>query len=383
VLSLKQAVGYYTISRAFIALVLFLTLSIQLFPEPFGETTIRHPFLTLPGGFSGFREILTLGDSTWYASIAESGYTVREFSNTKDENWAFFPLLPILERLLNPLFSDFYLSGLAIASLCNFLAFFLLYELMQARGYSEDITSRALLFLAFFPTTYFLALPLTESLLLTLGLAAFLAAEKDRPLLAGIFLGLAGASRPSGLLMVPALLFVWLRKEGSFNALFKVRYIFASAISTLGAAAFMVHLYNISGNPLAFLDIQSRWGRRKMGLFELLGSIPDRATVMIEDWNFVILNLLAIALSVTATIYFLKRKEFDFATIIALPILSALNTGTTLSCHRFVVTLFPIFIFLAVITKSRNSERLVLGISVFLLTVLLILLALHTTAAMA
>jgi hypothetical protein len=145
----------------------------------------------------------------------------------------------------------------------------------------------------------------------------------------------------------------------------------------------MVHLHRKTGNAFAFFNIQNQWGRRKVALLSLLQSFPERMPVIVEDWNFVALNAAALLLIFSAAYRLFKKRDFDFVSTVVLPILSALNTGTVLSCHRYAVTLFPVFIFLADISRNRGSERVLFGLSISLPTILAILLGLHATAAIA
>src|SRR6266550_1594793 len=85
------------------------------------------------------------GDAWWYRSIARDGYDRRPFAPGAS-NWAFFPLYP----------------------------------LTLACGGTEDDAGRAVFYVAFFPTSYFLSLPLPESIFLFLTVGAFLAAQRDR-----------------------------------------------------------------------------------------------------------------------------------------------------------------------------------------------------------
>lgn len=376
-LSFKEILLAFLLSRALIFILVLLSCQITVRTEK--RAPIRHAELILSADsiLKGLTQVAVFGDATWYARIAEQGYTQEPFSASEPRNWAFFPLLPLLERVLKPLTGGFISAGMVIANLCSLLCFFLLPKLMTQMGFSLDSSRRALLFLAFFPTTYFLNLPLTESPFLALSLGAFLAAARNRDISAGVLVGLAASCRAWGVLVGIAIVLSWVVKGQSIRSLLTLRRLISMLLMPLGLLAFMVHLFLLTGEPLAFLKIQSAWGRGG-GLFSDINP-----AMLISDWNFAVLNLAGVALVLSASAFFIRRREYPFAVLLGLAMLSALNSGTTLSFHRFTVTLFPVFIFLGEVTKSPYAEKLVLGCCLVLLTILSIMLGAHFTAAIA
>jgi Gpi18-like mannosyltransferase len=66
---------------------------------------------------------LTRWDSGWYIGIVQNGYSSKSV--------AFFPLYPILMRMLNRITGSSSISGLLIANLSFFLALFYLYAITK------------------------------------------------------------------------------------------------------------------------------------------------------------------------------------------------------------------------------------------------------------
>src|SRR5207248_4000927 len=133
-------------------------------------------------------------------------------------------------------------------------ALLLLAPLTLACGGSDDDAARAVFYAAFFPTSYFFSMPLPESLFLLLTVAAFLAAQRDRWWLAGVAGALAAATRPAGILLLPALALLAVERRVWRRAAWLL-------LIPLGTAAFMLHLYRITGNAFAFAGVQGSWNR--------------------------------------------------------------------------------------------------------------------------
>src|SRR5262249_36268635 len=144
------------------------------------------------------------GDSRWYLQIAKTGYAQLPFSDRQEENWAFFPLLPLLIRAGHAMCGFYGLSCFLISNTFFFLCLLFLYNFLIRQGYSYETSDRAVWLLAFSPMSYFFSLPMSESLFLCLTIAAFFALSERRPLLSGCLMSLAVASRPTGLLVLPA-----------------------------------------------------------------------------------------------------------------------------------------------------------------------------------
>jgi hypothetical protein len=177
-------------------------------------------------------------DSEYYLSIAMNGYNdpeIRGVPQTGDKGWygtfcvvgrtsrcvslsnAFFPLYPLLMRLLAPLFSllplnmiaRFTLAGVLISLLGTLAAMFSLRHLMSTdEGDGDGL--RAAFYLLIFPGSIFLAQVYSEGLFLGLTFGA-LACLKDRKWLSTAFLSaLAFWVRPGGVLLLVPMVTVWL-----------------------------------------------------------------------------------------------------------------------------------------------------------------------------
>ena len=66
----------------------------------------------------------------------------------------FFPLYPILVRLITFNFDDAAVSAFLVANVCSFVAFFYLYKLAKLE-FDSKVAVKAVLFMSIFPTAYF------------------------------------------------------------------------------------------------------------------------------------------------------------------------------------------------------------------------------------
>ena len=138
-------------------------------------------------------------DGAWYISIASHGYH-------QPQSWAFFPFYPSLLRGTAALTDgDYVLAGVAVSMVAALAAAAVLYLLVED-DHGPRVALWTVLFLAFFPTSFFLQAVYTESLFLLMSVACVLWARRGRWELAGLAGMLAALTRNTGiLLLIPVL----------------------------------------------------------------------------------------------------------------------------------------------------------------------------------
>jgi len=321
-------------------------------------------------------------DSFWFLRIAEHGYD--DTAST-----AFYPLYPALVGVLGRIFGGHYVvAGIAISLAACLASFVLLYRLVLQR-FPAEVAARAVLFLAVFPTAFFLQAVYSEALFLALALGAFLCAERDRFGAAAALTGLAILTRPTGLALVPALLFLaWKAPTGRRSLV----YIAAAVSAALGVYALV--LWQQLGRPFAFVHTEGQWFRETSPLGPL-GGLWDAAhatwagvlqlTVGSEEnsyWveegadsvaltnieGFGVLVLLVAAGYVAWTRIGPAYGLFCAASI-AIPLSVPTRAVPLLSLPRFALVVFPVFIALALIASTQHRVALIAGVSGILLGV--------------
>jgi Gpi18-like mannosyltransferase len=328
----------------------------------------------LQRGRAGPQLVITVmnGDAWFYRSIATSGYEQRPFG-PGTANWAFFPLYPLAVRMLG---GDYAVSGMLLSNAALLAALLLLGPLTQAAGGSDDDAARAVFYAAFFPTSYFLSMPLPESLFFFLTIAAFFAAQRERWWLAGMAGALAAATRPAGVLLFPALALLAIERRTWRRAAWLL-------LIPLGTAAFMLHLYRITGNAFAFAGVQERWNRHASMPWTPLVSFLRNPSVIGEPWNLIALNFIAALLILAAAIWFLARRDWPLGVYALLSLLLPLSSGSLQSMARYAAVAFPLFIALAFLGRRASIDRVIVAVSIALFGWLVALLTLRVDFALA
>ena len=146
-------------------------------------------------------------DTLYYIRIATAGYSATDGTTT------FHPLFPWLAKPL-ALLGGPPVIGLLLVSSCATLALYLVFERLASLDL-DPIKARTATFLfVFWPVSYVLYLPYTESLWLLFAVLCFLYARKNRWWLAGLSGALATLTRQQGLFLLAPLAWELFATEG-------------------------------------------------------------------------------------------------------------------------------------------------------------------------
>ncbi len=151
-------------------------------------------------------------DGVWYRRIATFGY---DPGLAHGNSPAFFPLWPALLRGASALFPGVPLTlvGSLLAQLLFLAALCVVHRLVADR-LGEPAARRTTFAIAFFPTAHVFSAVYTESLFLLLTASAFLLAHRGRYGAAAAVGALAALTRPTGVLLAPALALQALADDG-------------------------------------------------------------------------------------------------------------------------------------------------------------------------
>ena len=187
-------------------------------------------------------------DAWWYLSVVERGYW---FDPDGKSNVAFFPLFPLLVRALDAVVGNQVVSGLLVANAAALGAVIAFWAwVREAAG--PAAAERAVLWLLVFPFSFFFHTIYGESLFFLLVTCAFIAAGRGRWPVAGLCGGLAAATRPMGILLLPA--FAWALFRERRGAGIRASDLIGLLLVPAGLAAYAVYLWAAFGTPLAFWD---------------------------------------------------------------------------------------------------------------------------------
>lgn len=307
-------------------------------------------------------------DGIHYLSIAENYYHISQ--------QAFFPLFPLLIRIVSSLFGLNYVwSAVLVVHIALFTALVVLWKLISF-DYNKTLAKRTIIALLIFPTSFFFGSIYTESLFLLFILSSFYFVRKDKLRIAAVLGFFAAMTRVVGIFLLPALL--WELWDKNKLKLSNKNLLWLSLIP-LGTLFYMIYLQKTVGDPLAFIHTQPAFGaNRSGGEIILLPQVIIRYvriffTVPFKEYSFWIafLEFLSFFFALGSLIFAWKkiriRKSYIIFSLFSLfvPTLS----GTFSSMPRYILILFPIFILLAHV-ENALSILAIAFVSIVLLIIL-------------
>ncbi len=216
-------------------------------------------------------------DGWWYSDIARRGYFA--FSPHRQSPVAFFPAYPLLMRVVGAVVGGPLIAGVVLSlglGLGDAVAF---YRWCRDKLGAQKARLCLLVLLLYPFAFYLMGAVYADGLFLLTTLAAFLALEADRPVLAGLAAAVATASRPVGAAVVLGLWVLAAERSGIFEhwrhrlgadspylVATRIRLRSAHAgllLAPLGLAAYCAYLGERFGSPLAFIDVAGApgWGQ--------------------------------------------------------------------------------------------------------------------------
>lgn len=299
-------------------------------------------------------------DTGFYLSIATEGY---QYWGVPLPSVAFFPLYPLLIRLIMPLMGgDAMLAGIVVSHVALLLAAVLFYRLVSDE-WGPEVANRAVWYLLIFPTAFFGSAVYSESLFLLTTIGAFYLARKGYWKGAALLAIATTLTRLVGLIIVPLLLLEWLRqyRQGERPGW---GGLLAPALAPLGTGAYMAYLQRTFGDALAFVHASAAWARTPRSPLVMLAELWQQPA---EGWLPAILaghlhmdNWTDFAFIVTFLIIafaLLVEQRWGEGVFVFLGVLIPLNSGLLMSQRRYVWVLFPAFILLARWGKHAWVDR--------------------------
>ena len=299
-------------------------------------------------------------DALWFLRIAADGYRLN------DGSAAFWPGYPVATRALATVFGGHTLGAALIVSAVFSIAALVLFYLLGTREFGEPVARRSVLYLAFFPTAFFLAAPYSESMFLCFSIAALLAARSKHWWVAALCAALASATRPLGMVLAVPLALEALaeqrgRRRGKVAATASVMGPVAASLS--GAAAYLVYWGLRSGNALQPFSSQAQWLRTASWPWETLSQATNFAWRFDALWHRIdwLLTIPFIGLA----LWSLTWMRASYATYVwgslAIILSFVFPARPLMSVPRFLLVLFPLFWALARVT-DRTSLHLAVAL---------------------
>jgi Gpi18-like mannosyltransferase len=362
---MRHALLIFAAARVLLSIWVALVLAVS--SPPTSPDDILRPYQGVDPISGGIAE-LSLGiwqrfDTLWYLRIATQGYA------PSDGSTVYFPLYPLLIRLLGKVFFDNYLiAALVISSLAYLGVLFCLYKLTEAQ-FGKASARRSTAYLAIFPTAFFFLAAYTESLFLFLTLAAFLCACRRRWWLAGILGLLSSLTRLQGVVLIAPLLYIYLR-DREFRLSRLDPRIVGLFLIPLGTFLYLGYQYLVLGaTPLVDtyqtqLHAQFVWPWDNV--FATFQKILSPEGTLINAFN---LGMTGIFLAMTVLCF--RRLPAEYGIYMTVTVLVLMLRRTTLqplvSMSRYVLVLFPAFMLWGRWGKNPRVQRLIAYPSVALL----------------
>lgn len=333
-------------------------------------------------------------DGVHYLTIAKNGYSA-QFTQV------FFPFYPFIIGFISKILPN--VNGIVIGLFISNISFILLiyyFIRLLKIDYKNNQIIWILWFLIFFPTSFFFGSIYTESLFMFLIISSFYYARSKRWWLAGILGAFASATRPIGILLLPALLWEWQKENRCKYQVLSIKFnnkklnsnIFLKSmlhttyyllhapilyLVPIGLIAYMVYLQLKFGDFLYFWHAQPIFGAQRSGTGIILlpqvfwRYIKILTTVSYFQMDFwialweLLFTLFAIYLLLLAYKHKIRTSYQIFSW---LTILVPTFTGTLSSMPRYILSAFPLYIVLSSLS-GKYIKSLLLIISIILLLI--------------
>jgi len=323
-------------------------------------TLLWAPVRAGPGGHLLLRTF-DRWDSLWFTRIAEHGYSTKQAA-------AFFPVYPLLVRGVGWIVRNDVAAGMLV-SLAAAAGSAVLLERIARRHLPAGGARIAVVLLAFYPLAFVFTAVYSDALFLLFLLAAVDAAERARPLTAGVAAALAVDTRLLGLALLPTLVvLLWPRRRDLLPLL----------LVPLALGLWMLYLHEHYGDAFAFSHAEERYWQRdtpslhayvqaahtfEIAFANLLvhlpshGPYPDYVTLAAKTLFDLAFLVAAVWLSWLAWRRVGPALALFSWTTLVLVCAAPTSWEPLVSLPRFLLADFPLFIVLASLLEGRPRAR--------------------------
>jgi hypothetical protein len=309
-------------------------------------------------------------DGWWYVGIARRGY--RFFHPERQSPVAFFPLYPLLIRATARLVGGAVLAGFLLTVVSGLGAAVVFHRWCLTRFGSRTARTAVLLLLLYPFAFYLMGAVYADALFLFTAVAAFLALECDRPVVAGLCAALATATRPVGIAVVLGLWVLALQRRGVLDRLrgpdrtpwYGLLHLLRRAdlgllLAPGGLVAFCVFLWIRFSSPFAFLETAGAAGWDQPAGFHTWFKIHWIKAMWHGPWTnghfgHLLINALATFVVVAFIPAVVRRLGWGYGIFaIVAVVLTAVSTKDFVGMGRYTLAAFPCFAVAADILSRR------------------------------
>jgi hypothetical protein len=316
----------------------------------------------------GFHDSLFIYDGDWFRQLIEHGYPTVA-SATEQSPVAFFPLFPLLARALqaitglsgeNALLLFNLIAGCALSVAIWQLARQLFRDQLfgdrpsvaelsrnqPSRGETSarqraDVTTALV---CFFPGSYVLTMPYSETLAITLAAWCLLALLRSRWATAGVLAALATATRPNMVALcvaaaVACALAIHRRRDW--------RSLLAPLLAPAGALLTFAYLWRKTGDRFAWFTSEKAWDEHVDFGRHNLSRLVHGTLHPFDDLN-ITFAALSMIFTLVAAGFMLKWRPSIILWAYTVPVIGLAATTFVVSVRpRFILTAFPLLFALA------------------------------------
>lgn len=321
---------------------------------------------SIPEFFSNWK----IWDAPHYLEIAENGYA----NHIEDGQYlmlVFFPLFPMLVKILHAFIPNYILSGMIVSTICYSVGCMLMYKLVTM-DYSKSIAKKSVVFLSVYPFAFYYGGIMTESTFFMLTIATFLAIRKHNWLVVGILGALTALTRSFGVLMIIPAAVEWVQHECPIGLIREKNWkklgkdflgVLPILIIPVGTLIYLYINYSVTGDPFIFSQYQSEHWHMNLQFFgKTLNMLWSRTMSFNDRWSSITClfmpELLALPVFAAVILYSIRRTRSVY--VVFMLIYFAFNAAASwpLSLSRYLSCMFPVFWVLATFTDKHKETEL-------------------------
>ena len=349
---------------------------------------LMHPFHRHLQGTS-WADAFGWWDGWWYVGIARRGYEY--FRPGRQSPVAFFPAYPLGMRYLGPFVGGPLVAGFVL-TVASGLAIAVLFHRWCLAKLGSAKARLAVLLLLLYPFAFYLmGAVYADALFIAASLAAFLALEHDRPVLAGLAGLVATASRPVGAALVIGLWVLALERKGMLTRARAGRWRDVRAriragdagllLAPLGMVAYCLFLWLRFDRPFAFFDAASAPGWDQPPGIHTWFKVHWLKAMWNGPWTdghfgHLVINALATVVTAAFIPSVFRRLGWGYGVFVTVAVVAtAVSTKDFVGMGRYCLAAFPCFAVAADMLVRR--PRLAHGVLAVSAVGLLVLAQLH------
>jgi len=305
-----------------------------------------------------FAHIFSRWDAQWYRRIAENGYghIVIAADGRHLSDYAFFPLYPMLERLIHSLTGmSFISSGLLISVISSILAVVAIFTVVKSR-FSDRFALITVALWTALPVGLVTTLAYSEALFTALAAFSILKTIEKRWITASLLAALAGLTRPTGLAVALSVIFaaVLHLKESKFD----LKAWLAILIAPLGWLSYMAFVARRVGSWNGYFLITSDWGNSIDGGVSFFKWILHFFSSGKALEGVLIVGALAILIYLIVDLWSLRVAVPILIYSLAIVVLALITSGYFGSKYRYLLPVFPLLMPLSKRIASLEGKLL-------------------------